>query len=111
VIRSWEIGGKQMSEEAIQLAKNLLETDENYLENIIALSRIGNEMYGQCWDTNYHVFGLIASEMDHLPLNHVRLNCSEEFLAKADKELVETIKFYRSDVVSACNKIIRNINV
>ncbi|KOF39922.1 hypothetical protein ACX07_22565 [Vibrio parahaemolyticus] len=100
-----------MSEDAIQLAKNLLETDENYLENIIALSRIGNEMYGQCWDTNYHVFGLIASETDHLPLNHVRLNCSEEFLAKADKELIETIKFYRSDIVSACNKIIRNINV
>ncbi|EIO4084094.1 hypothetical protein WOC12_23320 [Vibrio parahaemolyticus] len=100
-----------MSEDAIQLAKNLLETDENYLENIIALSRIGNEMYGQCWDTNFHVFGLIASETDHLPLNHVRLNCSEEFLAKADKELVETIKFYRSDVVCACNKIIRNINV
>ncbi|HAS6064730.1 TPA: hypothetical protein I7135_21555 [Vibrio vulnificus] len=100
-----------MSEDAIQLAKNLLETDENYLENIIALSRIGNEMYGQCWDTNYHVFGLRASETDHLPLNHVRLNYSEEFLAKADKKLIETIKFYRSDVVSACNKIIRNINV
>ncbi|ENO1334805.1 hypothetical protein ACA712_004637 [Vibrio parahaemolyticus] len=100
-----------MSEEAIQLAMNLLETDENYLENVISLSRIGNEMYGQCWDTNYHVFALIASETDHLPLNHVRLNCSEEFLAKADKDLVETIKFYRSDVVSACNKIIRNINV
>ncbi len=100
-----------MSEEAIKLAKKLLESDENYLDNVISLWRIGNEKYGQCWDTEYHVFGVIESETDHLPLKHVRPNCSAEFLIKADKELAETIEHYRAEVASACNTIVSNKNV
>ncbi|USD64110.1 hypothetical protein [Vibrio sp. SCSIO 43136] len=100
-----------MSEEEIRLAMSLLETDENYLENIVALTRIGNRKYGQCWNTEYHVFGLVASDTDHLPLNHVRPRCSEDFLVKADKELAETIEHYRIYVVKACNEIISRNNV
>ncbi|MCF6455987.1 hypothetical protein [Pseudoalteromonas sp. MMG024] len=100
-----------MSEEAAKIAKKLLESDENYLDNIIALCRIGNEKYGQCWDTEYHVFSLIESETDHLPLKHVRPNCSVDFLIKADKELAETIQYYRTDVTNACDNIISSKNV
>ena len=96
-----------MSEEAIKLATKLLKSDYNYLEHVIALWRIGNKKYDQCWNTEFHVFGVIESDTDHLPLKHVRENCSAEFLAKSDKELAETIEFYRADVVSACNKIIK----
>ncbi|USD66866.1 hypothetical protein [Vibrio sp. SCSIO 43136] len=100
-----------MSEEETRLAKSLLETDQNYLENIIALTHIGDRKYGQCWDTEYHVFGLVASETDHLPLNHVRPRCSEEFLIRADKELAKIIEHYRIYVVKACNEIINRNNV
>lgn len=100
-----------MSEEAAKIAKNLLENDENYLDNIISLWRIGNEKYGQCWDTEYHIFGLIESETDHLPLKHVRPNCSADFLIKADRELAVIKQYYRIDVTNACNKIIHSKNI
>ena len=57
------------------------------------------------------IFGEIESETDHLPLTHVRSKCSEEFLAKADKELKETIEYYRDSVTKACNIIISGKNV
>jgi len=96
-----------MSEEAIKLAKKLLESDDDYLDNVIKLWHIGNNKYDQCWDTEFHIFGVIESDTDHLPLNHVRVHCSAEFLVKSDKELAKTIVLYRTDVVSACNKIIK----
>lgn len=95
-----------MSTEAIKLTTKLLESDDDYLDNVIGLWRIGNYKYGQCWDTEFHVFGAIESETDHLPLKHVRANCSSDFLSKSDKELAETIEFYRQDVISACNTIL-----
>ncbi|WP_462158264.1 hypothetical protein [Pseudoalteromonas sp. GB56] len=100
-----------MSEDATKIAKILLESDENYLDNVVALWRIGNKKYGQCWDTEYHVFGVIESETDHLPLKHVRPNCSTDFLIKADEELAEAIRYYRTDVTNACHKIIGSKNV
>lgn len=100
-----------MSDEAIKLAEELLENDDDYLDNVIALWRIGNKICGQCWDTEFHIFGVIESETDHLPLNHVRSKCSEEFLTKSDKELKETIEYYRPDVIKACNVIIGRKNV
>ncbi len=50
-----------MPEEAITFAKKLLESDEDYLDNVIKLWRIGNEKYGQCWNTEFHIFGEIES--------------------------------------------------
>jgi len=100
-----------MSNDAIQLANKLLESDEDYLENVIALWRIGNTKYEQCWGTEFHVFGVIESDTDHLPLKHVKINCSPEFLAKSDKELAEIIENYRTEVVNACNKIVGSKNV
>jgi hypothetical protein len=96
-----------MSDDAKKLATKLLESDDDYLDNVIELWRIGNRIYEQCWDTEFHVFGVIESDTDHLPLKHVRVNCSPEFLNKADKEIAETIEFHRADVVSACNKILK----
>ena len=100
-----------MSEEAIKLATKLLESDDDYLDNVIGLWRIGNSKYKECWDTEYHVFGVIESDTDHLPLKHVRPKCSVEFLAKSDKEIAETIESYRADVIRACHQIIGSKNV
>ncbi|BDY04464.1 hypothetical protein F0521_15050 [Ferrimonas sp. YFM] len=59
-------------------------------------------MYGQCWDTEFHVFALIASDTDHLPLEHVRPRCSAEFLAKADLEIEQVRAYYAEKVREAC---------
>ncbi len=72
-----------MSDEAIKLATKLLESDDNYLDNVIELWRIGNNKYQQCWNTEFHVFGVIESDTAHLPLKRVRANCSHEFLTKS----------------------------
>jgi hypothetical protein len=100
-----------MSDDAIKLAVKLLENDDDYLNTVINLCRIGNKRYGQCWNTEFHVFGVISSDTDHLPLSHVRETCSAEFLVKSDKELAEIIEYYRVDVVSACNLIVSSKNV
>ena len=96
-----------MSKEAIKLVKKLLESDADFLDHVTTLCYIGNELHDQCWHTDYHIFALLSSELDHLPLSHVRPQCSAEFLAKSDKEIADNIEFYREDVVSACNKILQ----
>ena len=95
-----------MSDESVKIAQALLDSDNDYLDKVIRLWKIGNKLYGQCWDTEFHVFGVIESDTDHLPLKHVRQHCSTDFLEKSDRELEGFIEFYRADVVIACNKII-----
>ncbi|MCC4796843.1 hypothetical protein BCT30_16550 [Enterovibrio norvegicus] len=97
-----------MTENVFKIASQLLSNDNDYLERVVELKAIGDSLHGQCWDTEFHIFALIASELDHLPLEHVRKQCNSEFLAKADKELSEAIDFYRIEVTSACKKILKN---
>lgn len=63
-------------------------------------------MYGEAWNTEFHIFGVILSETDHLPLSHVRKHYSPEALQRADKELEEIIKFYNDDMRAACEEIL-----
>ncbi len=91
---------------ACKLAKDLLESDSSYLDKVIELWRIGNSLYGQCWDTEFHIFGVIESDTDHLPTEKVRQHCSEYMLTKSDKELKTVIEFYKQDVIRACKEII-----
>ncbi|MGO4894671.1 hypothetical protein [Flavobacterium sp. W21_SRS_FM6] len=92
--------------EACAIATKLLSDNSLYLDNVLRLSRLGAKIYGQCWDTEFHVFGVIASDTDHLPLQHVRQQCSEEFLVKADIEITGIIKFYSKDIEASCKKIL-----
>lgn len=96
----------KLRKEAAEVARRLLSSDEYYLDNIFRLSNIGSNLYDQCWDTEFHTFGLIASETDHLPLQHVRQHCSKEMLKKVDVEIAETITHYKDMVNSACNEVI-----
>jgi hypothetical protein len=91
---------------ACELAKKLLKSNENYLDHAIELWKIGNALYGQAWDTEFHIFGVIESDTDHLPTAKVRELCSIEWQAKADKEVAECIIFYKQRVLEACNEIL-----
>lgn len=93
-------------EKSCELAKALLTNNEDYLDIVLELSYLGNDIHGQCWETEFHIFGLIASETDHLPLKKVRLHCSEELLHKSDRETQETINYYSTQVQDACNVIL-----
>lgn len=96
----------EVKEQACVLAKALLGSDREYLDKVIQLSKIGNSLYGQCWDTEFHVFGIIESDTDHLPTNKVREHCSATMLERSDEELKEVIAFYREGVNEACNAIL-----
>lgn len=95
-----------IKEQACDLAKALLSSDVEYLDRVIELWKIGNSLYGQCWDTEFHVFGVIESDTDHLPTRTVREHCSTTMLERSDKELKEIIAFYREGVTEACNAIL-----
>jgi len=91
---------------ACELAKQLLLSNENYLDRVIELWKIGNSLYGQVWDTEFHIFGVIESDTDHLPTTKVRELSSKAWQAKADEEVAECISFYKQKVSEACNEIL-----
>ena len=91
---------------AIELARCLLQDDKDYLDTVLELNRIGNRLVGEVWDTKFHVFGIIASDTDHLPTKKVRPLCSQSMLEKSDEELEDIINFYEKDVADACRKIL-----
>ena len=97
---------EQKQSEAKQLATELLKSNDNYLEKVNRLTHLGNSIHGQCWNTEFHVFGVISSDTDHLPIKKVRRYCGDEFLAKSDIELEGVILFYEANVISACNQIV-----
>ena len=97
---------QNLRKEAVEVARMLLQSDEMYLDRILRLSNIGCSLYEQCWDTEFHAFGLIASETDHLPLQHVRQHCSQRMLTKADIEIAEAISHYKDMVNTACSELI-----
>ena len=98
---------KRDANRAIEIAGCLLKDDDDYLDNVIELNQIGNRLVGEVWNTEFHVFGVIASDTDHLPTKSVRPRCSRQMLEKADEELQEIIKFYKKEVNDACNKVLK----
>lgn len=67
---------------ACELAKELLAIDVDYLYRVIEMWKIGSRLYGQAWSTELHVFGVIASDTDHLPTKNVRPLCTEAWQAE-----------------------------
>jgi len=90
----------------IRHARALLDSNTDYLMHIGELWNAGREMYGDAWDTEFHIFGVIWSDTDHLPLSHVRKYYSSEALRRADDELEEIIRSYSEYVRAACEEII-----
>jgi len=95
-----------LKKEACILAKRLLESEEKYLDIVNKLWKIGNALYGQVWDTEFHTFGVIESDADHLPLERIKEHCSAKMLENSENEIKEIIAFYKKDVFKACNEIL-----
>ncbi len=58
------------------------------------------------WNTDFHVFGEIASDTDHLPMKDVRAHCSVRMLERSDRELIRVIVAYKGEVEIACHSIL-----
>lgn len=97
---------KRCASKAIELAGSLLESDAGYLEKVLELNSIGARLVGEVWETEFHVFGVIASDTDHLPTKKVCPLCSAAMLEKSDNELREIINSYRTEVSDACRRIL-----
>jgi|AntRauTorckE6833_2_1112554.scaffolds.fasta_scaffold55291_2 hypothetical protein len=97
---------KRCVSKALELAGSLLESDADYLENVLELNSIGNRLVGEVWETEFHIFGVIASDTDHLPTKKVRPLCSAAMLEKSDDELQRIISSYRAEVSDACRRIL-----
>lgn len=107
-VRTDESEFERCVERAIALAGSMLESDSDFLENVLELNAIGHRLVGEVWETEFHVFGVIASDTDHLPTKSVRPLCSSAMLKKSDDELRTIISFYKADVVDACHRIRSN---
>ena len=96
---------KSYRERSCALVRFLVVSDELFLERSLELWSLGNKIYTEAWNTEFHVFGVIASETDHLPLGSVREKCSSRFLKLADQELKEVIKRHQADLEKAYSEI------
>jgi len=96
----------QLRKDACKAAKALLDSDDDYLDKIVKLWKIGNQIYDECWDTEFYIFGLIESETDHLPTKETKRHCSINMLNRTKEEIEKTIHFYKQDVNCACNEIL-----
>ena len=91
---------------ACKIAQELIEGDDHFLDFVVELNTLGNRIYAEIWDTEFHVFGVIASDTDHIPLTSVRKYSAKRWLEKCDAEMKEIIDFYRKEIQTACRDII-----
>ena len=96
----------KLNESARNLANCILDSDKDYLDNVISIWSVARKIYSDAWNTEFHVFGVISSDTDHLPIKRTRELCSKEWLQKCDSELAGVIEFYKQDVTEACNAIL-----
>lgn len=98
---------KHYRDRSCVLVKQLILSEELLLENILELWSLGNKIYTEAWCTEFHVFGVIASNTEHIPLGEVREKCSTRFLDLADREMQEAAVLYKTDLNEAYGKIIK----
>ncbi|WP_290525824.1 hypothetical protein [Alcanivorax sp.] len=101
-----EMEYKALARKASKLARFLLESDQDYLDNVLEMTKVGQRLVGELWNTDFHVFGEIASDTDHLPMKDVRAHCSVRMLERSDRELIRVIVAYKGEVEIACHSIL-----
>jgi len=101
-----EMEYQALARKASKLARSLLEGDLDYLDNVLEMAGVGQGLVGELWNTDFHVFGEIASDTDHLPMKDVRAHCSATMLERLDRELRGIIVAYKDEVRIACNSVL-----
>ena len=97
---------KDFRNRSCELVSHLMASDDLFLERTLELWSLGNKIYTEAWNTEFHVFGVIASDTEHIPLATIRDKCSSRFLKLADEELKEIIESHKTDLEKAYNEIL-----
>lgn len=92
-------------QELVELANSMLRDEINLIEGVrrICVLRFAIE------DPANEVFlpiRAIESETDAFPLGAMRLNCSAEYLKRADSEMAIYLADARDDILRACREIV-----
>jgi hypothetical protein len=92
--------------EVVNTARLLRDGKMSVVEGAWRLNALRHEVTQNDFDDDFMLFVAIASETDHLPVGEVRKQYATEALVRADKEIEEVDKIYRSQVEVACEKLI-----
>ncbi len=52
-------------------------------------------------------FVAVASETDHWPLEHARLNCAPDYLKRVDQEIEDYLSEMRPQIERVCAEVLR----
>lgn len=93
--------------DALRTARAVLDGQLGLIEGCIALAAYAHHVVPD-WrvDPDFIVFGVLASETDHLPLGQARNLWSVSALAKADAEIEAIVEGHQTKVRQACENVI-----
>lgn len=93
--------------DALRTARAVLDNELGIIERSIKLAAYAHSVVAD-WatDPDFLVFGVLASETDHLPFGAVRDRWSVTALAKADAEIGVITQRNRDNVRQACENVI-----
>jgi hypothetical protein len=93
--------------DALRVARAVLDGEISTIEGSIKLAGYAHDVVpAWCVDADFVVFGALASETDHLPVNRVRHLWSASALSRADEEMEAITVRHRASVQRACENLI-----
>ncbi len=101
------LDSQDQESEAVRTAQAAVDGSMPLIDACVRLAGLAHDLVPS-WgdDPDFVVFGLVASDTDHLPLGEVRSQWSEQALSKADAENERITAFYRDDILTACTNVI-----
>jgi len=92
---------------AVATAKAVLSGELGLIEGCVVLSGVAHGLVPR-WhdDPDFLVFGVVASDTDHLPTGSARKYWNPDALAREDQRIAEYGAKSRTDIVTACQNII-----
>jgi|KBSSwiStaDraftv2_1062776.scaffolds.fasta_scaffold52565_4 hypothetical protein len=93
--------------DALRTAQAVLDGEIGVIEGSIVLAARAHDIVPErAADPDFVVFGVLASETDHLPFGEVRSRWSDAALSKADAEIEAITEGHRMKVRQACENVI-----
>lgn len=96
---------------AVEIAEKVLSGEIGVIEGAVRLASVAYDAV-EDWriDSDFVVFGGLASETDHLPSGSARQYWSRAALAEADLDIARIENHARADVFRACSSVIKRFS-
>jgi hypothetical protein len=101
------VGGRWKKRTAVETAKAVLSGELGIIEGSVRLSALSHGIV-PVWheDKDFLVFGVLASDTDHLPTGSARQYWSSAALAREDQNIARIEASAEANVIAACKNII-----